>query len=95
MRNIVLDATTWKTSDDFYDALFRGLGAPTWHGRNFNALKDSIITGHINKIELPYTISISGIGKTPPEVRNLVRDFCSLVEKFKASGYVVDAICEE
>ena len=62
MTELQLDGSNWKTTDDFYDAFFRAVGAPSWHGRNFNALRDSIITGQINKIELPYTIHISGLG---------------------------------
>lgn len=28
----------------------------SWHGRNLNALGDSIVTGDVNGIEPPYTI---------------------------------------
>jgi RNAse (barnase) inhibitor barstar len=94
MKTIVLDGATWKTTDDFYDAFFKAVGAPGWHGRNFNALRDSIITGHINQIEIPYTIHILGTGKAPPEVRELVRNFCSLIEEFHAEGYEVDVSCQ-
>jgi RNAse (barnase) inhibitor barstar len=91
--NLRLDATNWKTRDDFYDALFRILGSPPWHGRNFNALRDSITGGKINKIELPYTISISGIREAPPEVQALVRDFCDLIKEFRSEGYDVNTTC--
>jgi len=94
MRKIVLDGTTWKTRDDFYDAFFKAVGAPDWHGRNFNALRDSIVTGHINQAELPYTINISGIEKAPTEVKDLVRDFCDLIKEFHAEGHEVDVTCQ-
>jgi RNAse (barnase) inhibitor barstar len=93
MKNIVLDGTAWRTRDDFYDAFFKAVGAPSWHGRNFNALRDSIVTGHINQIELPYTIQISGTDNAPQEVRDLVRDFCSLIKEFRAEGHAVNAEC--
>src|ERR1044071_7580655 len=54
MKQLELDGTNWKTRDDFYDAFFKAVGAPSWHGRNFNALRDSIITGEINEVELVY-----------------------------------------
>lgn len=54
-----LEAATWKTSDDVYDALFAAVGAPTWHGRNFDALNDSIVTGDINCVEVPYRLVIN------------------------------------
>jgi RNAse (barnase) inhibitor barstar len=72
MQIIELDATNWKTVDDFYDALLTAIGAPEWHGRNLNALLDSMIWGGINAIEPPYTIRISGLAKLPNDIRNEV-----------------------
>ena len=49
----------WKEIDsqeEFYDLFFRQVKAPGWHGRNLDALADSLITGQINEIEPPYTI---------------------------------------
>jgi hypothetical protein len=37
MHIIDLEATGWKTPDDFYDALLPELGAPDWHGHTPNA----------------------------------------------------------
>jgi RNAse (barnase) inhibitor barstar len=93
MRNLELDGTNWKITDDFYDAFFRAVGAPDWHGRNFDALRDSIVNGEINQTELPYAIHISGLDKMPPHVRKLVEDFCSLIKEFRAEGHNVDAVC--
>src|SRR5579859_7937376 len=70
MHHIELDATKWKTVSDFYDALLSALGSPEWHGRNINALVDSMIFGGINEISPPYTIRISGISRAPKDVRN-------------------------
>jgi len=93
MRKIELDGTTWKARDDFYDAFFKAVGAPDWHGRNFNALRDSIITGQINQVELPYTIHISGVENAPSEVKALVADFCNLIKEFREEGHDVDVLC--
>ena len=95
MREFRLDGSAWKTRDDFYDAFFRVVGAPAWHGRNFNALRDSIVTGSINAIEIPYTIRISGVGRVPAEVKKLVDDFCDLIQQFRAEGHEVNVTCEE
>jgi RNAse (barnase) inhibitor barstar len=59
MTELILDGSTWTNNDDVYDAFFRAVGAPSWHGRNFNALNDSIATGSINKVEVPYTLVIA------------------------------------
>jgi RNAse (barnase) inhibitor barstar len=95
MKHILLNGNNWKTTDDFYDAFLGAVGAPTWHGRNFNALRDSITAGRINDVELPYTIQISGTAEMPAEVRSLVQDFCTLIKEFRSEGYDVDAFCEQ
>jgi RNAse (barnase) inhibitor barstar len=42
MMDLIMDGAAWNSEDDVYDAFFRVVGAPAWHGRNFNALNDSI-----------------------------------------------------
>ena len=70
MRVIELDAREWTTVLDFYNALLTALGAPEWHGRNANALMDSMIWGGINSTNAPYTVRIVGATKLPPEIRD-------------------------
>ena len=94
MKQLTLDGANWKSKDDFYDAFFKAVGAPSWHGRNFNALRDSIMGGKINQIEIPYSIRISGLAKMSPEVKRLVEDFCSFIKELRAEGHDVDAVCE-
>ena len=88
MRNIVLNGSSWKTTEDFYDAFLSAVGEPSWHGRNFNALRDSIITGNINEVDLPYKIYISGLSKMPAEPRRVVMNFCSLIQEFRSEGHI-------
>jgi RNAse (barnase) inhibitor barstar len=64
MRWIELDGGSWTTALDFYTALLGALGAPKGHGRNINALIDSMIWGGMNAVEPPYTIRIRGIGNS-------------------------------
>jgi RNAse (barnase) inhibitor barstar len=59
MRIIELNAENWRTWPDFYDALLAALGAPKGHGRNLNALIDSMVWRGMNAIEAPYTIRIT------------------------------------
>jgi hypothetical protein len=33
MKKLLLDGSSWRTTDDVYDAFFRAVGAPEWHGR--------------------------------------------------------------
>ncbi len=51
-----MDATNWKSLDDLYDSFFVAVHAPAWHGRNLNAVRDSIGGGQINEIEVPYCL---------------------------------------
>jgi RNAse (barnase) inhibitor barstar len=57
MRIIELDAHNWKTGRDFYNAIAVALNSPENHGRNFNALIDSMVWGGIDDVEPPYTDS--------------------------------------
>jgi RNAse (barnase) inhibitor barstar len=68
MRSIELDATKWKTVDDFYDALLASIGAPKWHGKSPDALIDSMVWGGINSVDPPYTIKITGLSKLPKDI---------------------------
>jgi RNAse (barnase) inhibitor barstar len=72
MRDIELDATNWTTAQDFYNALLSKIGAPKFHGRNINALVDSMIWGGINKVDPPYTVRIRGVAQLSKDVRDHV-----------------------
>jgi RNAse (barnase) inhibitor barstar len=63
-----LDARQWRKIDDFYDALLEAIEAPAWHGRNINALADSVCN-RINALEPPFSISISHADALPEEIR--------------------------
>jgi hypothetical protein len=63
LAELIMDAAGCQTRDEFYDLFFGAVGAPDWHGRNFNALRDSIATGQINRIEVPYRLVIANYDK--------------------------------
>jgi RNAse (barnase) inhibitor barstar len=90
MRELNLDASSWKNTDDFYDAFFKAVGAPEWHGRNFNALDDSIEYGNINEIEIPYRIVIQNILSTNDDLRRFLRDFSDFIQELAARGCPVE-----
>lgn len=80
-NTIHLDATSWKSRDDFYTSYCNVTGAPTWFGKNLDALADSFV---------------GGICRITPEkivVRNLTaRIKASLGDKF---WLTVQEICQE
>jgi RNAse (barnase) inhibitor barstar len=81
MRIIELEASHWKSSLDFYNALLVALGAPHDHGRNINALIDSMFYGGINKIDPPYTIRIRGGDNLPTDVREEIKSEVDLLQR--------------
>ncbi|HEV2764771.1 MAG TPA: barstar family protein [Pyrinomonadaceae bacterium] len=94
MKEIVLDGAGWKTEGDFYDAFFEGVGAPRWHGRNLNALNDSIGAGGVNRIEVPYAVRIKGLSAMSDEAREIVGHFAALVRSLKEEGVPVEVSLE-
>ena len=86
MRTVLLKGEQWHSKDDFYDAFFEAVGAPPWHGRNFDALRDSIGTGEINRIEIPYAICITGLALMSAEAQQTVQRFRELIDDIKAEG---------
>ena len=86
VRELLLDARRWKTNDDLYESFFKAVGAPPWHGKNFDALKDSIVTGDINKIEVPYRLVIENFGSMANSVRPFAKQFVELIERFENFG---------
>ena len=94
MKKLVLDGTNWKTDDDVYDAFFQAVGAPPWHGRNFNALRDSISTGSINQVEVPYRLEIKNYDRIGTAAKEMADDFIDLIHELAAQGCSVEVRVE-
>lgn len=65
---IIVDWKQIETEGDFYDIFLPQVKAPEWHGRNLDALTDSLVTGAINSIEPPYTIHSINTGFAPKKI---------------------------
>ena len=70
MNTIELKAQNWRTWEDFYSALLAALGAPNEHGRNLNALIDSMVWGGMNAVEPPYKIIVLGAENLSTDIRD-------------------------
>jgi RNAse (barnase) inhibitor barstar len=81
-----LNAMAWQTADDVYASFFDAVGAPAWHGRNFDALNDSIATGGINQFEVPYRIVILNCHRMNAQVSAFVRNFAELIRELQGRG---------
>jgi len=90
MKELTLDGARWTTKDDVYDAFFRAVGAPDWHGRNFDALNDSIANGSINEVEIPYRLVLKNYDLISGEAKKMTDDFVDLIHEIAARGCPVD-----
>jgi RNAse (barnase) inhibitor barstar len=90
MKELFLNGAEWKTSDDVYDAFFKAVGAPSWHGRNFNALNDSIAQGNINEVEVPYCVVIQNYGLISAGAKKMADDFIDLIHEIGTGGCPVE-----
>ena len=95
VQELTLDAGKWQTVGDLYDAFFEAVGAPPWHGRNFDALHDSIVTGNINRVEVPYRIRIQNFARTGTEARQVTDRFVALIQRLEREGCPVSVRFEE
>jgi len=62
---IIVDWKMVENEEDFYNMFLPQVKAPEWHGRNLDALADSVVTGGINLIEPPYTIHSINTSSAP------------------------------
>jgi RNAse (barnase) inhibitor barstar len=83
---LVLDARDWKQRDDVYESFFKAVGAPEWHGRNLDALHDSIATGCINQIETPYVIVIKNYRQMGDGARPMAKTFVEYIRELEENG---------
>jgi RNAse (barnase) inhibitor barstar len=90
MRELILNGVGWATRDDVYDAFFRAVGAPEWHGRNLDALADSIRGGSINQAEVPYRLVIEGYDRVGGDAKPMADSFINLVRELSAEGCPVE-----
>lgn len=90
MRELILNGAEWRTQDDVYDSFFQAVGAPDWHGRNFNALRDSIARGSINAVEVPYRLVIKDYDKIALPAGEMADDFIALIRELAAKGCPVE-----
>ena len=73
-----------------YDAFFQAVGAPEWHGRNLDALNDSIAAGSINQVEVPYRLVIQNYNKIGAGPKQMTDDFIALIREIAARGCPVE-----
>lgn len=84
LHTIDLDASSWRTAQDFRLALKTAIGAPEWHGDIVGAFLDSIFGGGMNALKPPYVIRVVNMAGLLPEVKEMVRDFSFAIAETRA-----------
>ncbi len=87
-----MDASKWDGFGGLFDSFFAAVGAPAWHGRNFNALHDSIVSGGINKVELPYLLLIENLDEASAEGFVAAQQFIELMGEFRSKGCPISVV---
>ena len=80
---IEIDASGWRHEGAVWNAVLAALDAPAWHGRNLDALADSL-GGGINGVEGPVILVVTGV---PVALRPLV---ARMAEVFREAGWRLD-----
>ena len=68
---------------------------PQWRGPNFNARIDSIETGRINEIGVPYRLIITHLGAGGKGEKKMVSGFVDLIPEMKARGCRVNIVIQD
>jgi hypothetical protein len=83
---IPLDGRGWRDEMDLIEAVIHGVQGPDWHGRNYNALRDSLVVGSINGIEPPYDFVITMPANPNLDVADAISYFVARITAWRAEG---------
>lgn len=68
---ITVDWSRIASPSELWESLLHQSGAPEWHGRNLNALRDSWVRGDINRSGPPYAFRFLNRGQAQPALAEL------------------------
>ncbi|HEY4942269.1 MAG TPA: barstar family protein [Rhizomicrobium sp.] len=94
VNKIALNGASWISKDDFYNALLPALGAPPFHGRNLDALEETLASDDFNEVRQPLAITIFGADQMSVDARGVVDRFSQLVTDLKADGHKITLALE-
>jgi len=92
VKELLLNGAEWDCRDDVYTSFFRAVEAPDWHGRNFDALRDSIEIGQINNVEPPYRVIIQNYSQIGPGACQMASQFVDLLREIGSRGCPVEVV---
>ena len=88
MQRIEVDGAQWRSEDDLWDAVLGALGAPEWHGRNFDAIFDSVgepgflapDAARVNRVQAPFEIVVVNAGELEGRLRDRLTGIAETLE---------------
>jgi RNAse (barnase) inhibitor barstar len=72
VRDIASNLAGCTTPNDVFERILDVLDAPDWHGRNLDALWDSVPSNEINGVRAPYRLKVAGYVGLGNDLRELV-----------------------
>ena len=78
---IVIDWAEVEDLDALYDSLFAQTGAPSWHGRNLNAINDSWVTGSICSEGPPFDFVLRNEDHAKPGLEEAAKAIREIAEE--------------
>ena len=84
VRTIALDASSWRTLDDLYNALFEATGATLSHARNANAFSEALIYAGDIELDPPYVIDIRNTRNLLPDAREELGHLREAFRRYRA-----------
>ena len=95
MREITVDVSACSSTQDFYALLLVGLGAPAWHGKNLDALWDTISSDDINDVRAPFTVRFINVQNAQSELKSLVEKIGEIFVEARMDGVDVACLIED
>ena len=89
-RQVVLDGASWQSRDDVYQAIATAIGAPSYFGRNLDALWDILRTPEDGARKPPYALEVRGVRSAGIEARQTIADIAAVFAEVRASGQDID-----
>jgi RNAse (barnase) inhibitor barstar len=94
MKEFFMDAGKWKSLDDLYLSFFEAVKAPAWHGKNLNAIHDSIGGGQVNGVEVPYRLVFKNYDQLSGDLKEKIDFFIEVVSDLAKEGVPVEVRIE-
>jgi RNAse (barnase) inhibitor barstar len=86
---LTIDADGWSAPSDFYETVLPKLRAPQWHGRNLDALWDSIARSGTNDLQPPFAMRIFNTERLSPEMTAFMEKVETLFRDASEAGVPV------